>query len=680
MKRQYPFKAYTHLDTNVESQIEKGTRVYHVTKEFGPATLTELGKTVTALAAAQQASNLTKVAVVMPFYTFTRKLITDKEIDMVMDIRGKKPGQIMSVEFRVWKMMYAFNPPVQAPSVYEWQMINNINTSVLLTPQRPAAPTDVIPVYMIGSANRKPFNQAFKCRSVSEIDVENELPLEWRDQYFAKAAATFLAHKATASDEESIFAPIRIVPRVDIVHIHGASNAYVAKFLQDKKEADDLGPRPPAIVYTMYDQEKEMQYTNTFRNVRKFLDQLSDREQLRKYVYGGKMYMSKLAMDRAEAVTFANQSMATEVIEGRQDFHLKELIMDALLRKAEGARFYGINNAIDFHSTEHPFITDKLINRRMGFPKYAFEQVQDQSHIFSTDPLRPLALGIPTQEPTYWTLSEDPNDFAYVQKDKAKSFLIRRNILSEQDLTRPVVLYRGNLQKRTGIDTFINAAGLFEKYNMRLVIMGERKNYPIDKLDAIRKQYPNHITIITGDKPLRQYNVFVRAAADFVIDPWGKKGHDDTVIAEGLMFGSAAITTATGILKEAMINRPRANQRQVSVAYLDPEIITEQGAVVTSYEYYNSYLYNNGKGTLDTALRDASVDFQKLLENGALREEFILRMVRSAVNLGWDRGHFHGPVHEYNQVYQLALEDRFIPAMRRHEVEQEHELVSRLQY
>lgn len=680
MKRQYPFKAYTHLDTNVETKIEKDTRVYHVTKEFGPATLTELGKTVTALAAAQQASNLTKVAVVMPFYTFTRRLVTDKEIDMVMDIRGKKPGQIMSVEFRVWKMMYAFNPPVQAPSVYEWQMINNVNTSVLITPQRPPAPTDVIPVYMIGSANRRPFSQAFKCRTVSEMNIENELPLEWRDQYFAKAAATFLAHKATASDEESIFAPIRIVPRVDIVHIHGASNAYVAKFLQDKKEADDLGPRPPAIVYTMYNQEEEMQYTNTFRNVRKFLDHLSDRDALRKYVYGGKMYMSKLAMDFAEAVIYPNRTMAAEVVEGRRDFHLKELVMDALLKKADGARFYGINSAIDFHSTEHPFITDKLINRTMGFPKYAYDAILDQPYLFSSSPLRPLSLEPPSpeqQEPTYWTLSEDPNDFVHVQKDRAKSFLIRRGILTEEDLTRPVVLYRGNLEKRRGIDTLVNAAPLFEQLNMRLVMMGERKNYPLDKLNAILKEYPDHITMLTNDKQIRQLSVFVRAAADFVIDPWTKPNHDDTIMAEGMIFGAAAITLGTGKLKHAMINRPI--HRDISISYLDPDVISELGAVVTSYEYYNSYLYNNGQGTLETALRDASFDFEKLMQNNALREEFVLRMIRSAVNLGWDKGRFHGPVHEYNQVYQLALEDRFIPTMRRHEVEQEHELVSRLQ-
>lgn len=680
MKRQYPIKTYTHLDTTVKSQIEKGTRVYHVTKEFGPAVQTNLGRTVTALAAAQQASNLTEVAVVMPFYTFLRRFITDKEIDMVIDVRGKRPGQIMTMEFRVYKMMHAFNPPVQAPSKYEWQMINNVNTSVLITPQIPPAPTDVVPVYMIGSANRKPFNQAFKARTVHDMNTENELPMEWRDQYFAKAAAAFLAHKATASDEESIFAPIRIVPRVDIVHIHGASNAYVAKFLQDKKEADDLGPRPPAIVYTMHDHQDEMQYANSFRNVRKFLDHSSERESLRKYVHGGKLFMSKLAIDRSEAVTFASRPMAADIIEGRRDFHLKELVMDGLLKKAEGARFYGISSGIDYYSSEHPFITDKLVSRHMGYPKYALNLVGDQPSIHSTDPLHALALDIP-DTPTYWQLSEETTDFTHVYKDRAKRYLIKRDVFTEQDMKRPIVLFRGNLELNKGLEIFEQATEFFVKHNMRFIIMGMERGYPMERIRALATKYPNHVSLVTTPKEERRVGIFCRAAADFVFapNPFDSLGLETV---EGMIFGSAVITTGAGSLHESIIDRPlyQAGSRQVSVSLLDPEVVTEKGAVVTSYEYFNGYVYDHDSSkSLESAISDAAKDFNRLRKNKALREEFILRMIRSALNLGWDRGHFQGPVYEYNQVYELALEDRFIPEMKRHEVEQEHELVSRLQ-
>ncbi|KAI8389224.1 hypothetical protein BD560DRAFT_362270 [Blakeslea trispora] len=679
LKRQYPFKTYTHLDTNLPTQIEKGTRVYHVTKEFGPATVSELGRTVTALAAAQQASNLTEVAIVMPFYTFMKRL-AEREIDMVMDIRGKKPGQVMTVEFRVWKILYAFNPPVQAPSVYEWQMINNVNTSVLLTPQRPPAPTDAVPVYMISHANRKPFNQAFKCRTPSEIYDENELPTEWKDQYFAKAVAAFLAHKATAADEESIFAPIRIVPRVDIVHIHGASNAYVAKILRDKKEADDLGPRPPAIVYTMHDHKEEVQYSNTFRNVTKFLDHLSEREKLRNYVYGSKLFMSKLAVDLADAVTFTSRPTATDIVEGRHDFYMKEIVMSSLLKKAEKSRLYGINGAIDYYSTEHPFITDKLVSRNMGFPQYGLQSIRDQNSIHSADPLRPLALEVPTT-PTYWTLSEDPNDFISMYKDRAKRYLIKRGLFDEGDLMRPVVLMRNPLKHGGGLEIVEEAAKFFAANNMRFVIMGDSRGYPIKRLEAIVELYPKHVSLIHVPKQQRQLGIFCRAAADFMFSPNPNSDYTGLDTAEGLVFGAGVITAGGGRLHEALIDRPlnTAGSRNINIALLDPKILTEKGAVVTSYEYYNSYKFDfNNIVSLRSAIDDAAKDYQKF-SNKALQEEFILRMIRSALSLAWDRGHFGGPVHEYNQVYELALEDRLIPEMRKHEVEQEHELISKLQ-
>ncbi len=68
MKRQYPSIKYTHLDADALTNIDKGTRVYHVTKEFGPAVTSDLGRYVTGFAAAQQASGLTNVAIVMPMY------------------------------------------------------------------------------------------------------------------------------------------------------------------------------------------------------------------------------------------------------------------------------------------------------------------------------------------------------------------------------------------------------------------------------------------------------------------------------------------------------------------------------------------------------------------------------------------------------------------------------------
>jgi glycogen synthase len=666
--------AYSHLDTDMQSQIEKGTRVYHVTKEFGPATLTDIGKQVTAMAAAQQKSNMTEVAIVMPFYTFMRRLNIEKEIDMMVEIRGKRTSQIQNVEFRVWKMMHAFNPPLQPPNKYEYQMIDGVNTSVMITPQRPTPPEDAVPVYMIGHGNKRPFNQAYKCRLVEQIYDENDLPNEWRDQYFAKAAAAFLAHKATATDEESIFAPIRIVPRVDIVHLHGASNAYVAKHLHDKRVAEDLGPRPPAIVYTMYNDDQDIHYANAFRNVKKFLDHMVEREELQKYVHGQRMYMSRLAIDRAEVVTVAGRTLAKDIVEGRNDFHLKELVMDSLLKKVENARFFGIHHGVDYHSSEHPFMSDKLVHRNFAFPPYAFHAIQNQPSLFAEET---GYLGQNVLQDTTWRLSENVNDFVITLKDRAKRYLVKRSLFTDADIKRPMVLFRGTLEKGTGVEMLAEAATYFVKHNIRFVILAKTGNYPAEEIKQLQARHPHHINVLLTPKDERKYGIFLRSAADLVFVP-NSQGYE---AAEGMVFGAPVISPGTGPLSGLFIDRPTSKysmRRQVDVTFATPNVKSEKGALVTSSEYYNSYLYNSTE-TLELAIRDASNDHRTLRKDKALKEEYVLRMVRSALTLAWDRGHYQGPVHEYNQIYEMALQDRPIPEMRRHEVEQEQSLVSRLQ-
>lgn len=661
---------YTHLDTDSMTQMDKGTRVYHVTKEFGPAVTSDLGRYVTGLAAAQQASGVNKVAIVMPLYSFMKKMAIKKEIDMSFEIHGKRPGQITTLDFHVLKMTFAFNPPVQEPKRFEYKMVKGLNTSFLVTPQRKPAAKDAVPVYLIGPGNKRPFSQAFKSPSAEGIHDENpDLPQEWRDQYFAKAVAAFLSHKSAASDEESIFAPIRIVPRVDIVHIHGVSNAYVAKFLQDKKESDDLGPRPPAIVYTMYNHQDELKYTHSVRSLGKFLDHpVSDHEGLQKYLYGGHMFMSRFAIDHAQAVTFANHSLAADVVEGRKDFYLKELVMESLLRKAQGSRFYGINQAVDYHSTDHPFSSDQLRNKSMAFPQYALDIIHDQPLLHQ--PSRPFALTAPDL-PTYWVLPELSKNFVSVYKDKAKRFLIKRGMLSH--VKQSLVLFRGRFEEGAGLEILEDAMRNFAQHDIKVILVGTLKGYPVERLENLERQYPDHLHVIKRAIDDRRLGVFCRAAADFVFVPNPDPKELAIQTAQGLVFGSAVISSGVGRTREVLVDR--SDGRKVEVRLVEG---SEKGATVISHEYYNAYLYNSRK-SLAKAIEDAAEDYQRLAADKALREEFVLRMIRGALSLAWDKGHYQGPVYEYNQVYELALQDRIIPEMKRHEVEQESLLVSRLQ-
>ncbi|KAF7728180.1 hypothetical protein EC973_006574 [Apophysomyces ossiformis] len=641
--RQYPSMIYQHLDTTVPVSLEKETTIYHVTKEFGPAIFGGMGVTITALAAAQQRTDLTRVSIVMPHYSFLRnKYPMDRVVDLVINVRDKR-GRLMPLEFRVSKMMYAFNDT------------ENLATANRTTESsRRYDMTEAVPVYLIGPGNRSPLNQAFRARNAMGIySSPKGLPYEWRDQYFVKAATAFLAHQATATDEESLFAPLHLAPPgVDIVHLHGATNAYIAKLLQDRRDADALGPKPPAIVYTMHDHMDEPQYTNSLGNVQKFLD--TEMAGGSHYVLGHRMFMSSVAIDHADAVTLAGRTMASDIVEGRSDFYLKEVVMGSILRKASQRRFFGISNGIDLTSMS-PFTDIRLSNRKIAFPDHAYNILSQQTL------------------PAAWGLTTNTTDYISTAKDRAKKYLMRRNLLSEADLKRPLVLYVGPFDHSKGLDRFEEASALFEKYNMKFIILGQPGSYPLQSLQQLQSKYPDNVLLLFTPQHQRQYTIFCRAAADFVFVP-SKEENFGLAAAEGLLFGSAVISTGVGGLSEFLVDRPFLPEYSSQNETVNPQMHTigirrdkqTRAPTVTSQEKYNAYLFTN---QLEEAVRDASIDFQWYGRIKALREEYHLRMIRTALDLAWDRE--SGPVHDYMRVYQVAQQYRPIPHLTRHDVEEE---------
>ncbi|KAI8384909.1 uncharacterized protein BYT42DRAFT_564029 [Radiomyces spectabilis] len=664
--RQYPSMPYRHL--NLQSiMLSKATTVYHVTKEFGMATMGGMGLVVTALAAAQQKSGANQVSVVMPFYSFLKnKYEIERFVDLVIHIRDNK-GNPVPVEFRVSKMIYLLNPsPAPTPAA----LGTNASADPSQVPSTPLpAPTEMIPVYLIGPGNRKPFSQAFRARKPQNIySSPKGLPQDWRDQFFAKAAAAFLAYQATATDEESLFAPLRPTPSVDIVHLHGATNAYIAKLLADERAQEMLGAKPPALVYTMHDYHDELQYANTVANVRKFLDHadMDTVEPPSEYVLGHRMFMSRLGIDYADAVTIVSRTMAAAIVEGRQDFYLKELVMDSVLRKAEQARFYGISNGLDV-AVLNPFTSQRLLDRKFAFPEYALDLIQQPSALSN------VSIDLSRAE---WSLSPLANDYVTTAKDRAKRFLVRRGILSEEDLKRPLVLFIGRFQSAHELDLFEKATQHFVTHDMRFVIMTQPNNYPLERIEALEMNYPDHVRVLSTAKEQRQFSIFCRAAADIAFVPSETESFG-LVAAEGLLFGSSVLSTGAGGLGEFLTDRPAmANDDMTTTqrnVYIHRDKISKQ-TTITSYENYNAYLFD--VSSLEMAIRDAALDFKRNSENKMLREEYVLRMIQSAMTLGWDR--HQGPVDEYCRVYELALIDRKIPEIKKHEVEEERALLQRL--
>ncbi|KAI8147904.1 hypothetical protein BJV82DRAFT_507151 [Fennellomyces sp. T-0311] len=681
--RQYPAIPYKHLDTSIPVNTQTGSTIYHVTKEFGPAMMSSIGVTVTALAAAQQKSGHDDVRIVMPYYSFLKnKYEIEKYADLIIDVRDKKKRQI-PIEFRVWRMDYVFDPPAPPSNITVWKVIDGVNTSVSELPSDPPKPiprTERVPVYLIGPGNRRPFSQVFRARNALQIYTNNAqgLPTEWQDQFFSKAAAAFLTHQATAKDEEPLFAPIRLAPHIDIVHLHGASTAYIAKTLHDKREANQLGSKPPAVVYTIHDYKDELQYTNSVASIQKFLDEPAiDDLPIQRHTRGNRVFLTSVGMDHASVVTMVGRTMASDLVEGRLQVYLQEVGMESVLKKAQDRRFFGISNGVDFNQL-NPFSDPRLVTRKLGFPEYSLDIIRRQPSLASTAPDDPKALAVPEVR-TVWPLSGAMNDYITTSKDRAKRFLVRRSLLKEEDLQRPLVLYIGQFQYDKGVEMFEKAAEHFVKNNMIFVAIGQPGDYPLERLESLQEKYPDDVIIMSQAAQQRRWSIFCRAAADFVFVP-SLTENFGLMAAEGLWFGSAVISTGAGGLGEYLIDRPAEETWSVAEPERDIHIIRDKATrvpTVTSSEYYNAYLFG-ATGSLEDAIRDAAADYTRNNASKSLREEYALRMIRSSYSLGWNRGHQDGPVHDYGRVYDIALTDRRFTSLSRHEVVEEEALLRRL--
>jgi glycogen synthase len=603
--QKYPALPYTPLDTSAPLQTEQKTTVYHVTREFGPATMGGMGTVLTSLAQAQLRTGLIQPYIVMPYYGFLRqkdKFPVKRHTELVTTIRDAK-GKIKTVDFKVFRMVHYFNPDKEMQ-------------------QQPKA--EKISVFLIGPGRTSPFNRAFQANTISQIySSPDGLPQEWMYQYFDKAAAAFLIWKATGKHEQSLFAPVHDQTRVDVVHLHGATNAYVAKHMKEVEKASLLGPHPPAIVYTMHDYLDELQYTNTVENVEKFLSAGETKQVMAPYTYGNKVFMGPYGIDAADSVTFVSQSMAKDMIEGRLEFYLKELVMKSLLNKAQARAFHGISNGIDFSSSVNPFTDRNLTELELVYPNYAKDLIESK-----------LEGGNIITDAFNWALSTQKTDFVIEAKLRAKRYLIETGWLQQQDADKPLVLFVGRFQYNKGLETFETAVKLFKENGMKFAIVGQPNNYPFGWVKRLKDRNPDDVVLIYEDEQQLEWLSLFRAAADFVYVPSITESFG-LVAAEGLLFGSSVISTGAGGMGEFLIGR------------------SQQG----NNNHFNSYLFDD-LTTLPTAISQASVDYNNIKENDVLHEAYVLRMMESAFALGWSRGgedEHKGPIYDYLRVYQKSI-------------------------
>ncbi|CAI2175593.1 19954_t:CDS:2 [Funneliformis geosporum] len=599
-KQTYDPVPYLGLDPNVPDKLSNGTTIYHVSKEFGPATLGSMGQIVTGLAQAQANNGSYAVHVILPYYSYLRNLYrSEKFAQLEVQVRDRH-GKQQPVKFMVNR--------------FWWNITDNPDV-MSSEPPKPYS----IRVYVIGPPSRESdsFHSAFKANDVSEIYYSplRQLPQEWEDVYFCKAVAELITYLNT--DIDTPLFDLTDARGVDVVHIHGSSNALVIEFMNSLYVKEKVRWPKPAIAYTLHDYIEEPIYSNSISYVQKFLDLGNYTEIKPQYFHGHRMYTSAVAIDQAQIVTFVSKIIAQEMIEGSLDFYAKELIMPSILNRAIKGEWIGITNGLDFTGF-NPFNNTMLIETNSNFPRniYTF----DAALLYAE------------------TIENSSQSLIITSKYSAKLHLIREGLLSYGDLNRMIVLFIGKFQYNKGLDFFQAATELLASQDVLFIIMGQISDYPIDSLQQLVTIYPNNVLIIQDVEFQTNWGILYRAAADILFVP-SKTESFGLTAAEGLLFGCPIVSTGVGGLKEFLVNKTSLSMK----------------------DGYNSYLFNlldetNIKLSINdmkAALNNSINDLKVLNNNPIEKEVFIRDLMKGALKLGWNRP--GGPIEMYIRAYRMAL-------------------------
>ncbi|KAI7868626.1 hypothetical protein BDF14DRAFT_1792334 [Spinellus fusiger] len=671
--RQYPRLSYQAINTT-EPIVLPRTTVYHVTEEFGWA---DNAGAVTALIAAQLNQSL-DVSVIMPYYSFLKPMYTtvERSADLTIDVRTPD-GKTIPIEFKVWIAMHDLEDSEDTEESENSNENSSENTSENTSEnssekEEESQATAIgeqrkrlqVPVYLIGPGNRSPFTQAFKAKNVMAIHTPHPLlSSEWREQFFSKAAAALIAHRVMAKDEVSLFAPLTAHPTIDVIHCHGAHTAHVLQHLHTKRSNNALGPQPPVFVYTMNNAE-DLQTVHTLSNILKFMEvsewgvtpeqtalslqKTQTALEAQSYVHGQHMALAGLGVQLADVVTINSQSMALDIVHGQPTFQRQDLVMPSLLTKAHHRQFFGISQGLQFSTS--PFNHPDLVTRNLVFPEFALD-VLNQAQWTAR---------------TVWTLGGTSPEFVGYAKDKIRKHLVRRKVLVEADLQRPLVLFAGELTI-ADMKTIELSAECFENYNMRLVLLGEGE--ALNQATALATRYQN-IIVLSTPKQIRQWSVFCKAAADVVLMPG-----TNADAMEAMLYGASVLAPYSSNALDVLQDRPE--WKVEGVFRRDVRISRDKITkipTVSSSETFNAYLFNHAN--METAIADFERDWKRTKESKTLQEEYVLRMMYSTLSLDWERE--GGPVEEYMHVYQLALADRHMPTATQHVLQEEQIVLRRL--
>lgn len=629
--RPIEYSTYRHLDDGGPLNVSAVTHVVHIAKEFGPATMGGLGVMLTALAIAQSESPLLEVSVILPHYSFLDALDGARSIPLLqlsLPVRNGWRTAYHKVNCQISLLRWSYSSP------------GDFLSPLADAPAPPVRKT--IAIYLIGVGDRSPFDVAFKTSGPGEIySALKPLPQEWKDLWFAKAAAALVLHLAT----------------FDVAHLHGATNAMVAYYLR-------LANRAPTIVYTLHDSLDEVEYTNLVGNVVRFLDpshvssvtpfhprqlrydteDFSDvgaaspllplapwihHERYRSLLRTDtrQLFTSALGIDLADQVTFVSRSIAADIVEGRFRFSLESLVMPSLLHRARLGDFVGVTNGLDFtEQAKNPFTSERLLELGLAFPRVGPDLLGSSASLARV-------------------------------KRRAKEHVVAHlpQYFSTPDLTRPILLFIGRFQYNKGCEFFAPIIHLLAttSFDARLVVIGARNNYPIEKLRRLAQEHQDRFTFIEEWEVQREWGTVIRMASDYALVPSFSEAFG-LVAAEGLLFGMPVISSGVGGLMEylsplmmmPLTMMPTESRGNAYLFDLFPQRQESDLTLAADTSRPNAAELAPGIRSCLLAVRSAIKDWTRRESAGAEEEKEMLvrRMVQMALALTWARE--QGPIEE----------------------------------
>lgn len=635
--------------------MERPRRILHVTKEFGPATMGGLGVMLTALATAQAESPLLSIAVALPHYSYLSDRLPSAAFEPFTNL--SIPITELSWYRRLLRRRRRTRTYRCPVTRLRWPFATEAGRS-----DRPS-----IDIFLLGPSDEKPFSVAFHAKNEGDIySAYKPLMQEWKDLYFARAAAKLVRHLAERPREAR-----PSTAAIDVVHLHGATNAMVGYFLRTGSPSSTTDS--VAIVYTLHDSLDEVEYSNLVANVQPFLphsrtsDKQTDAEVLRPlqpYIYrsGTQLFTSALGIDLSDMTTFVSRSIASDIVARRFRFHLEDLVMPSIAAKAARGNFIGVTNALDFSDpSKNPFRSDQLIRAGVAF---------------SETGLTPSDGAVDDEDSSR---DEPPLTSA---KRRARRLLVAAlpELFSVDDLHRPWFLFIGRYQYNKGCQFFETLVDLLASSptSGRLVLLGARNNYPFDELSRLALRYPNHVTLIDDRTPAvshiqREWGAVLRMASDIAFVPSLSEAFG-LVAAEALLFGMPVLSTGVGGLREFLdpisdgdvSSLARTGNSYLFDLFPDRDTAATQGA---EQDYSQSAedvrpseaLLAPARAALRAQAETALRDWSRRQEAAFASKGEIFRrlLVSQALSLRWDRP--GGPVEEVGRLqtsYSVAARSR----------------------